>query len=81
MSSAIKKIKSFFFRPNNCMSNVMNIAIFTIIKLLIIIIIFYQFLSKLTTNITFLSIKLLIKICFLDSCNFFFNVCVTLDLF
>ena len=53
-----KKIKSLFFRPNNCISNVMNIAIFTIIKLLIIII-FYRFLSKHTTDITFLS------------CNFF----------
>ena len=52
------------------MSNIMNIAIFTIVELLIIII-FYQFLSKHTTNITFLSIKLLIIIFFLDSCNFF----------
>ena len=37
------KSKFFIFRPNNCMNNVINIAIFTIIEFLIIIIIFIDF--------------------------------------
>ena len=53
----------------------MNTTIFTIIDWTN----FYQFLSEHVINITFLLIKLVITICLLDSCEFFF--CVDLDFF